>query len=77
MTMVPGEPCSPTGALRLPDEWWVDLRKTTDVIAAMPTDRVNTDQGQVSGRILHHYGNSVNPIVRRWETVHGKLHWAN
>ncbi|WP_030469054.1 hypothetical protein, partial [Lentzea aerocolonigenes] len=77
MTLIPGSPCSPTEALRLPDEWWTDLRKTTDVVAAMPTDRVNTDQGEVTGRIQHHYGNSVDPIVRRWETVHGKLHWAN
>ena len=77
MTLVPGSPCSPTEALRLPDEWWIDLRKTTDVIAAMPTDRVNTDQGEVTGRIQHNYGNSVNPAVRQWETVHGKLHWAN
>ncbi|MFC3894489.1 aminoglycoside phosphotransferase [Lentzea rhizosphaerae] len=77
MTLMPGSPCSVTEALRMPDEWWIDLRRTTDVIAATPTDRVNTDQGEVSGRIQHHYGNSVNPTVHQWETAHGKLHWAN
>ncbi|WP_052685164.1 hypothetical protein [Lentzea aerocolonigenes] len=77
MTLMPGEPCSPAEALRLPDEWWIDLRKTTDAIAAMPTDRFSTDQAEVAGRIQQHYGNSVNPAVRHWETAHGDLRWAN
>lgn len=77
MTLMPGEPCSPTKALHLPDEWWVDLRKTTDAIAAMPTDRVNTDQAEVTGRIQQHFGDSADPTVHRWETAHGDLRWAN
>ncbi|MET9626994.1 aminoglycoside phosphotransferase [Lentzea sp. NPDC006480] len=74
MTLMPG---SPAEALSLPDEWWTELRKTTDAIARTPTDRVNTDQAEVAGRIQQHYGNSVNPTVRRWETAHGDLRWAN
>ncbi|MEU0882760.1 aminoglycoside phosphotransferase [Lentzea sp. NPDC005914] len=77
MTLMPGSPCSPAEALRLPDEWWSDLRRTTDVIAAMPTDRVNTDQAEVAGRIHQHFGNLVDPAVQRWETAHGDLRWAN
>ncbi len=81
MTLAPGSPCSPTDALRhaldLPDQWWTELRRTIEAIAATPTDRVNTDQALVTGRIQQHFGNSVNPVVRQWETVHGDLHWAN
>ncbi|WP_189252182.1 aminoglycoside phosphotransferase [Lentzea flava] len=81
MTLAPGSPCSPTEilrhAIRLPDEWWTELRRTIEVIAATPTERVNADQGLISGRIQQHFGNSVNPVVRQWETVHGDLHWAN
>ncbi|MGW4215321.1 aminoglycoside phosphotransferase [Lentzea sp. NPDC004789] len=80
-TLAPGSPCSPTDALRhaidLPDRWWTDLRSTMEVVAATPTDRVNADQGLITGRIQQHFGNSVNPVVRQWETVHGDLHWAN
>lgn len=81
MTLVPGSPCSPTDALRhaieLPDQWWTDLRRTLDVVAATPTSRVHADQALVTGRIQQYLGNSVNPVVRHWETVHGDLHWAN
>jgi hypothetical protein len=81
MTLAPGSACSPTDALRqaldLPDQWWTELRRTIDVVAATPTDRVNADQALVTGRIQQHFGNSVNPVVRYWETVHGDLHWAN
>jgi hypothetical protein len=81
MTLAPGSPCSPTDALRhaidLPDRWWTELRRTVEVVAAAPTDRVHADQALVTGRIQQHFGNSVNPVVRHWETVHGDLHWAN
>ncbi|SFR29200.1 hypothetical protein SAMN04488564_117124 [Lentzea waywayandensis] len=81
MTLAPGSPCSPTDSVRhaidLPDEWWAELRSAIKVIAATPTDRVNADQALITGRIQQHFGNSVNPVVRQWETVHGDLHWAN
>lgn len=81
MTLAPGSPCSPTDTLRhapdLPDQWWTQLRTTIEAVAATPTDRVNADQALVTGRIQQHFGNSVNPMVRHWETVHGDLHWAN
>jgi hypothetical protein len=81
MTLAPGSACSPTDTLRhaidLPDRWWTDLRRTIEVIAATPTDRVHADQALVTGRIQQHFGNSVNPVVCHWETVHGDLHWAN
>ncbi|MET9633565.1 aminoglycoside phosphotransferase [Lentzea sp. NPDC006480] len=81
MTLAPGSPCSPTDTLRhaisLPDQWWTQLRRTIEVVAATPTDRINADQALVTGRIQQYFGNSVNPVVRHWETVHGDLHWAN
>lgn len=81
MTLMPGAPCSRTDVLchtaDLPDKWWAELRRTSDSIAAMPTNRVNADQALVSGRMQQQFGNSVNPVVRQWETVHGDLHWAN
>ena len=81
MTLAPGSPCSPTDTLRcaidLPDQWWTELRSTIEAVAATPTERVHADQALVTGRIQQHFGNSVNPVVRQWETVHGDLHWAN
>ncbi|SDJ26543.1 hypothetical protein SAMN04488074_101931 [Lentzea albidocapillata subsp. violacea] len=81
MTLAPGSPCSPTDILRhaidLPDEWWAELRTAIEVVAATQTDRVHADQALITGRIQQHFGNSVNPVVRQWETVHGDLHWAN
>ncbi|USX56193.1 aminoglycoside phosphotransferase [Lentzea sp. HUAS12] len=81
MTALPGSPCSHSTVLRhpidLPDEWWAELRRTTTSTAAMPTHRVHADQALVTGRIQQQFGNSVNPVVRAWETVHGDLHWAN
>lgn len=81
MTLAPGSACSPTETLShavdLPDQWWTQLRTTIDVIAATPTTRVHADQALVTGRIQQYFGNSVNPVVRHWETVHGDLHWAN
>nr|WP_245848199.1 aminoglycoside phosphotransferase [Lentzea kentuckyensis] len=81
MTLALGSPCSPTDTLRhvldLPDQWWAELRSTIGVVAAAPTDRVHADQALVTGRIQQYLGNSVNPVVRQWETVHGDLHWAN
>jgi hypothetical protein len=43
----------------------------------MPTDRVHTDQAEVSDMIQQHFGNSVNHRVHQWKTVHGDLRWAN
>ncbi|GHH54389.1 hypothetical protein GCM10017774_69370 [Lentzea cavernae] len=81
MTLMPGSPCSRTDVLRhaidLPDEWWSELRRTSDALATMPTNRVNADQALVTGRTQQQLGSWMNPVVRHWETVHGDLHWAN
>lgn len=81
MTLMPGSTCSRTDVLRealeLPDEWWTELRRTIDVVAATPTSRVNADQALVTGRIRQSFGGAVEPVVSQWETVHGDLHWAN
>lgn len=80
MTLLQGSPCSHTDALRrpieLPDTWWTELRRAVDTVAAMPTNRVNADQELVSNRIRQRF-ESMSPVVTRWETVHGDLHWAN
>ncbi len=81
LTLLPGLPCSRTDALRepidLPDAWWAELRRTVDMVASTPTDRVNTDQERVRSRIRQRFGDSMDPVVSQWETVHGDLHWAN
>lgn len=81
MTRLPGRPCSPTDALRaevdLSDEWWAELRRTTDTVAATPTERVNSTQDKVTERLARHFGDAVDPTVHEWETVHGDVHWAN
>jgi hypothetical protein len=45
MTFVPGRTCSPTDALRheiqLLADWWTDLRRSVDVLSAVPTTRVS------------------------------------
>lgn len=81
MTIMPGRPCSATDVLRsdlaLPDEWWSDLRRSLDRLAATPTERVNADQEKVSQRIRERFGPTVDTAVTRWETVHGDLRWSN
>jgi len=81
LTLLPGSPCSRTGALRepidLPDPWWAGLRRTVDAVASTPTKRVNADQELVVSRIRQRFGDSADLAVVRWETVHGDLHWAN
>ncbi|MEV0681682.1 aminoglycoside phosphotransferase [Actinosynnema sp. NPDC050436] len=81
MTRMPGVPCSPTDALRteieLTDEWWAELRHTTDAVATTPTGRVNTSQDKITERLVQRFGNAVDPTVHEWETVHGDVHWAN
>ncbi|WP_052020791.1 phosphotransferase [Actinokineospora spheciospongiae] len=81
MTRLPGRACSPTDALRatadLPDEWWVELRRTVDTVAATPTERANTTQAKVTDWLAQRFGDAVDPTVPGWETVHGDVHWAN
>jgi hypothetical protein len=81
MTRLPGFPCSPADALRVPvdlsPEWWTELRRTITTVARTPTHRVNTDQDKVTDRIRQRFGDAVDPTVTEWETVHGDLHWAN
>ncbi|MBM7771328.1 hypothetical protein JOD54_001532 [Actinokineospora baliensis] len=81
MTLVPGRACSPTDVLRiavdLPDAWWTELRRTTDTVAATPTERVNSTQDKVTERLVQRFGQAVDSTVHKWETVHGDLHWAN
>ncbi|MFD4636869.1 aminoglycoside phosphotransferase [Lentzea sp. NPDC058436] len=81
LTLLPGSPCSRDDVLRepidLPGEWWAELRRTLDVIASAPTERVNADQEMVNGRIRQRFGESTDATVDEWETVHGDLHWAN
>lgn len=81
MTLMPGAPCSPTDALQsdpdLTAEWWSQLRRSTDVLAAAGTERRNADQAKVSQRITERFGDNVDTTVAEWETVHGDLHWSN
>lgn len=81
MTLLPGEPCSPTDALHAPQRlsgvWWSELRRSLDVLAAVPTERRYVDQAKVTQRIAERFGDHVDATVTEWETVHGDLHWSN
>lgn len=81
MTLLPGEPCSPTDALRaeirLSPQWWADLSSAVTTLAATPTGRVNADQTKVTRRIRQRLGDAVDTTVTTWATVHGDLHWSN
>ncbi|MBP2321210.1 hypothetical protein JOF56_001595 [Kibdelosporangium banguiense] len=81
MTMMPGETCSPTDALRspidLPAQWWESLGQFLGILAATSTARTNTSQIRVTQRIEERFGADVETVVDQWETVHGDLHWSN
>jgi hypothetical protein len=81
MTLVPGQPCSPTDALRetpdLPDSWWAELHLTLAVLADVDTTRVHADQQKVTARIHERFGAGIDTTVTAWETAHADLHWNN
>lgn len=82
MTLLPGRPASDTDALHtpldLPDSWWSELRASLDAIAAFPTTRF-AEHHQVGGRVRAVFGDRIATTMhpRRWQTVHGDLHWNN
>lgn len=79
LTYLPGSAVSGSDVLRrdveLGDEWWAELRRTLDVLRRTDTDRINTTQAVITRRVQDVYG--VDLPIRRWETVHGDLHWNN
>lgn len=81
MTLVPGHPCSPadilTRELRLPRQWWPELRRSLHVLAATPTSRECVSAAMLADRLRSRFGIDVSSRAVRWETVHGDLHWAN
>lgn len=81
MTLVPGEPCSPTDVLRgpldLPAEWWSDLRRSLDALAVTSTERAHADQARVNERVRDRFGDDVDTAITHWATAHGDLHWSN
>lgn len=81
MTLQPGEPCSPTDALRTENNpvatWWADLGRSLDTLATTPTSRTYADQEKVHDRIRGRFGPNVETTVTQWETVHGDLHGNN
>lgn len=83
MTRVPGLPCSPTDALRLPlkmpDAWWTDLRLALTQLSSVHTERFATPAAQRQNRVRQIFGDHLAEETQpqRWETAHGDLHWAN
>ncbi|WP_020500990.1 hypothetical protein [Sciscionella marina] len=78
-TRLPGTPVSGSEVVRddvvLSEEWWVELRRTLQALRTAPTERVHLDQDRLTNRTQASLG--VELPVRRWETVHGDVHWAN
>jgi len=81
MTLLPGEPCSPSDVARteieLPDLWWGELRRSLRRLAAAPTTRITVTQGRVNGLVRAAFGRHRNLQINHWETIHGDLHWSN
>ena len=81
MTLAPGAPVSPELALRAPARldkpWWRQLRRSLDVLAGQPTQRVCLDPELLVRRILAAFGVTIDPHGLSWTTAHGDLHWAN
>jgi hypothetical protein len=81
MTLIEDPPCSATqelvAELDLPDAWWGDLRRALDTLAEVPTDRGDTDQEEVTNRLLAYFGDGFDPTVTRWTTAHNDLNWTN
>lgn len=79
MTLLPGQSISTTNQLHapvdLPEDWWVQLRRSIDVLRVTPTDRTYTSQTRVTERAVAAFG--IDLPIQRWETVHGDLHWEN
>jgi hypothetical protein len=81
MTRLLGRVCSSSAELRdepqLPDAWWADLRGALDRLAQTSTERVAVGQETITRRLVVFFGDAVDPIVTRWQTAHGDLHWNN
>jgi hypothetical protein len=87
MTLLPGEPCSPSDVLRteidlrteikLSDGWCSDLRRSLRQLASAPTTRINVTQTRINGLVRAAFGQHHSLQINRWETVHGDLHWNN
>ncbi|MGH3800473.1 MAG: phosphotransferase [Pseudonocardiaceae bacterium] len=81
MTLLPGEPCSPSDVLRteveLSDKWYSELHRSLHRLASVPTSRITVTQTRVNGLVRAAFGQHRIPQVNRWETVHGDLHWSN
>lgn len=81
MTLVPGQPCSPTDVLNpeidLPRTWWSELRLSLDRLAATATERVCVSADDMVERVRTQLGIDLDPTALTWTTVHGDLHWGN
>lgn len=81
MTLLPGEPCSPSDVLRteveLPDQWYSELRQSLHRLASARTTRITVAQTRVNGLVRAAFGQHHRLQINRWETVHGDLHWSN
>jgi hypothetical protein len=83
MTWIPGQPCSPTDALRsdpgLPDSWWPALRRALAAISQTPTSRYTRRSSHGSSRVRKVFGDAVADAVATpcRATAHGDLHWNN
>jgi thiamine kinase-like enzyme len=87
MTLLPGEPCSPSNVLRteialrteikLSDGWCSDLRRSLRQLASAPTTRINVTQTRVNGLVRAAFGQHHSLQINHWETVHVDVHWDN
>lgn len=81
MTLLPGEPCSPSDVLRtdveLSERWWSELRRSLHRLASAPTTQITVTQARINGLVRAAFGEHHEFQINHWETVHGDLHWSN
>lgn len=80
LEFVPESPCSSDPVVHTrPDvgtDWWRGFADSYRAVGTASTTRTAVDQEQLGGRLDDAYGLD-RPVVRRWATAHGDLHWAN
>lgn len=80
-TLIPGQVLSRSpDILDLPavdSNWWLELKRDLQVLAARTTVRVAVRQDLVTRRIHEISQGAVDPLVEEWATAHGDLHWGN
>lgn len=62
--------------IELPYEWWSSLRSSLQTLEFVETDRICVREDLVKRRLAERFNLQIRPL-RKWQTVHGDIHWSN